>query len=322
MLKVSIIMPSFNKAKYISEAINSVISQTYTNWELIIVDDYSNDDSQEIISSFASKFDNIKTHFNPENKGANYCRNFGIENAKGSYIVFLDADDLLAIHCIEDRMNVMNKNNTLDFCVFTMGVFNKKIGDSDLEWKPTSKSPLTDFLFHQLPWAIPQPIWKTDFLCSLDGFNQDFVRMQDVELHTRALLIENVLYKQIVAKPDCYYRIDEDRKIFNAFNFISLRIDSTILYVQRFNFLPMKQRKYLIGTIYETFLQLVYVLKKQQITKVEFEMLKKKLFNQSMNLTKMQKILFNCSQLYNFNLFRLMGVNRIFKYLILFNTSF
>ena len=322
MLKVSIIMPSFNKAKYISESINSVISQTYTNWELIIVDDYSNDDSQEIISSFASKFDNIKTHFNPENKGANYCRNFGIENAKGSYIVFLDADDLLAIHCIEDRMNVMNKNNTLDFCVFTMGVFNKKIGDSDLEWKPTSKSPLTDFLFHQLPWAIPQPIWKTDFIRSIDGFNQDFVRMQDVELHTRALLIENVLYKQIVAKPDCYYRIDEDRKIFNAFNFISLRIDSTILYVQRFKFLPMKQRKYLIGTIYETFLQLVYVLKKQQITKVEFEILKKKLFNQSINLTKIQKILFNCSQLYNFNLFRLMGVNRIFKYLILFNTSF
>ena len=317
MLKVSIIMPSFNKAKYISESINSVINQTYTNWELIIVDDYSNDDSQEIISSFASKFDNIKTHFNPENKGANYCRNFGIENAKGSYIVFLDADDLLAIHCIEDRMNVMKKNNTLDFCVFTMGVFNKKIGDSDLEWKPTSKSPLTDFLFHQLPWAIPQPIWKTDFIRSIDGFNQDFVRMQDVELHTRALLIENVLYKQIVAKPDCYYRIDEDRKIFNAFNFISLRIDSTILYVQRFKFLPINQRKYLIGTIYETFLQLVYTLKKKQITKVEFEILKEKLFTQSMSLTNKQKIIFCCSQLYNFNLFRISGVNRIFKYLIL-----
>ena len=57
-------MPSFNKAKYISESINSVINQTYTNWELIIVDDCSNDDSQEIISSFASKFDNIKTYFN------------------------------------------------------------------------------------------------------------------------------------------------------------------------------------------------------------------------------------------------------------------
>ena len=317
MLKVSIIMPSFNKAKYISEAINSVINQTYTNWELIIVDDYSNDDSQEIINSFSSKFDNIKTHFNLENRGANYCRNIGIESAHGNYIIFLDADDLLTNHCIEDRMNVMKKHNSLDFCVFTMGVFNKKIGDSNLEWKPTSKSPLNDFLFHQLPWAIPQPIWKKDFLCSLDGFNQDFERMQDVELHTRALLIENVLYKQIVDKPDCYYRIDEDRKIFNTFNFISLRIDSTILYVQRFKFLPIKQRKYLAGTIYETFLQLVYVLKKKQISKVEFEILKEKLFKQSMYLTKMQKILFYCSQFYNFNLYRVMGVNRFFKYLIL-----
>ena len=146
-------MPSFNKAKYISESVHSVINQIYTNWELIIVDDYSTDNSQELIKSFASKFDNIKAYFNSENKGANYCRNFGIENASGSYIVFLDADDLLTIHCLEDRMNVMNENNALDFCVFTMGVFNKKIGDLSSEWKPTSKNPLNDFLSHQLPWA-------------------------------------------------------------------------------------------------------------------------------------------------------------------------
>ena len=309
-------MPSFNKAKYISEAINSVISQTYTNWELIIVDDYSNDDSHEIISSFASKFDNIKTYFNLENKGANYCRNLGIERAKGSYIIFLDADDLLAKDCLENRI-LKIQNTNFDFCVFTMQVFFKKVGDSFATWKPNSLKPLNDFLFHKLPWQTMQPIWKTDFIRSIGGFNQDFGRMQDVELHTRALLTDHVLFKQIIDKPDCYYRIDEDRKIFNAFNFISLRIDSTILYVQRFKFLPIKQRKYLAGTIYETFLQLVYVLKKKQISKVEFEILKEKLFKQSMYLTKMQKILFYCSQFYNFNLYRVMGVNRFFKYLIL-----
>ncbi len=284
-------MPSFNKAKYISESINSVISQTYTNWELIIVDDCSNDDSQEIINLFASKFDNIKTYFNLENKGANYCRNLGIERAKGSYIIFLDADDLLAKDCLENRI-LKIQNTNFDFCVFTMQVFFKKVGDSFATWKPNSLKPLNDFLFHKLPWQTMQPIWKTDFIRSIGGFNQDFGRMQDVELHTRALLTDHVLFKQIIDKPDCYYRIDEDRKIFNAFNFISLRIDSTILYVQRFKFLPINQRKYLIGTIYETFLQLVYVLKKKQISKVEFEILKEKLFKQSMYLTKMQKILF------------------------------
>ena len=314
-------MPSFNKAKYISESINSVISQTYTNWELIIVDDCSNDDSQEIINLFASKFDNIKTYFNLENKGANYCRNLGIERAKGSYIIFLDADDLLAKDCLENRI-LKIQNTNFDFCVFTMQVFFKKVGDSNSTWKPNSKKPLNDFLFHKLPWQTMQPIWKTDFIRSIGGFNQDFGRMQDVELHTRALLTDHVLFKQIVDKPDCYYRIDEDRKILNTFNFISLRIDSTILYVQRFKFLPINQRKYLIGTIYETFLQLIFTLKKQQITKVEFEMLKKKLFNQSMVLTKIQKIIFCCSQFYNFNLYRVKGFNRFFKYLILFNTTF
>ena len=309
-------MPSFNKAKYISEAINSVISQTYTNWELIIVDDYSNDDSHEIISSFASKFDNIKTYFNLENKGANYCRNLGIERAKGSYIIFLDADDLLAKDCLENRI-LKIQNTNFDFCVFTMQVFFKKVGDSNSTWKPNSKKPLNDFLFHKLPWQTMQPIWKTDFIRSIGGFNQDFGRMQDVELHTRALLTDHVLFKQIIDKPDCYYRIDEDRKIFNAFNFISLRIDSTILYVQRFKFLPINQRKYLIGTIYETFLQLIFTLKKQQITKEEFGILKEKLFNESIVLTNIQKIIFCCSQLYNFNLFRVSGVNRFFKYLIL-----
>ena len=320
MLKVSIIMPSFNKAKYISESINSVINQTYTNWELIIVDDYSNDDSQELINSFASKFDNIKTHFNLENRGANYCRNIGLERAHGNYIIFLDADDFLAKDCLKNRI-LKIENTNFDFCVFTMQVFFKKVGDSISIWKPNSLKPLNDFLFHKLPWQTMQPIWKTDFIRSIGGFNQAFGRMQDVELHTRALLTDNVLFKQIVDKPDCYYRIDEDRKTFNAFNFISLRIDSTILYVQRFKFLPINRRKYLIGTIYETFLQLIYTLKKQEITKVEFEILKEKLFTQSMSLTKMQKIIFCCSQLYNFNLYRVKGFNRFFKYLILFNQT-
>ena len=313
-------MPSFNKAKYISESVNSVINQTYTNWELIIVDDYSNDDSQELINSFASKFDNIKTHFNLENRGANYCRNIGLERAHGNYIIFLDADDFLAKDCLKNRI-LKIENTNFDFCVFTMQVFFKKVGDSISIWKPNSLKPLNDFLFHKLPWQTMQPIWKTDFIRSIGGFNQAFGRMQDVELHTRALLTDNVLFKQIVDKPDCYYRIDEDRKTFNAFNFISLRIDSTILYVQRFKFLPINRRKYLIGTIYETFLQLIYTLKKQEITKVEFEILKEKLFTQSMSLTKMQKIIFCCSQLYNFNLYRVKGFNRFFKYLILFNQT-
>jgi glycosyltransferase involved in cell wall biosynthesis len=314
-------MPSFNKAKYISESVNSVMNQTYTNWELIIVDDCSNDESQELIKSFASKYDNIKAYFNPENKGANYCRNFGIENANGSYIVFLDADDLLTTQCLEGRMNVMNENDTLDFCVFTMGVFNKKIGDSDSEWKPTSKNPLNDFLSHQLPWAILQPIWKRDFLRSLDGFNEDFKRMQDVELHTRALLAENVLYKQVIDKPDCYYRIDEDRKDLNSFNFMDRWIDASVMYVQRFQFLPKENKKYLIGTIYETYIQLLFQFKTHKITSEEFALLEKKTLNPFIKINKTQYVLLSISKFYNLKLIRIPGINKTLKQLLILFSS-
>jgi glycosyltransferase involved in cell wall biosynthesis len=314
-------MPSFNKAKYITESVNSVINQTYTNWELLIVDDYSTDESQELIKSFASKFDNIKAYFNPENKGANYCRNFGIENANGSYIVFLDADDLLTTQCLEGRMNVMNENNTLDFCVFTMGVFNKKIGDLDSEWKPTSKIPLNDFLSHQLPWAIPQPIWKKDFLRSLGGFNEEFKRMQDVELHTRALLAENVLFKQVPSVVDCYYRIDENRKDLNTFQFMSRWIDAALMYIQRFQSIPNEHKKYLIGTIYETYIQLVFQLKTRKITAEEFSLLEKKTLNPFIKINKTQYILLSISKFYNLKLIRIPGINKTLKQLLILFAS-
>jgi len=316
--KVSIIMPSFNKAKYISESVNSVINQTYIYWELIIIDDCSEDESQELIKSFASNFDNIKAYFNPENKGANYCRNFGIENANGSYIVFLDADDLLTNHCIEDRMNVMNKNNTLDFCVFTMGVFNKKIGDLNSDWKPSSKNPLSDFLSHQLPWAIPQPIWKKYFLRSLGGFNEEFNRMQDVELHTRALLVENVLFKQVIDKPDCYYRIDEERKDLNSFNFMNRWIDASVMYVQRFQYIPKKNKKYLIGTIYETYIQLIFQFKTHKINTEQFLLLEKNILKQINLISKNQYFLFSISKFYNLRMYRIRGINKLLKKLIIF----
>ena len=310
-------MPSFNKAKYISESIHSVINQTYTNWELIIVDDNSNDDSHELIKTFVSKFENIKAYFNSENKGANYCRNFGIENATGSHIVFLDADDLLTASCLENRMKVMNEYNTFDFCVFTMGVFNKKMGDIDSVWKPTSKNPLNDFLSHQLPWAIPQPIWKKDFLRSLGGFNEDFKRMQDVELHTRALLIQNVLFKQVAGKPDCYYRVDEDRKDLNAYQFMSRWIEAAIMYVKHFHSIPKKNKKYLIGTIYEAYIQLLFQFKTHKITSVEFSLLEKKTLNPFIEINKIQYVLLSVSKFYNLKLIRIPGINKILKQLLI-----
>ena len=88
----SIIMPCYNAEKYLKQSINSVINQTYENWELIIINDKSNDSSPEIIKSFKDK--RILTISNDINLGVALTRNKGIEKSKGNFIAFIDSDDL------------------------------------------------------------------------------------------------------------------------------------------------------------------------------------------------------------------------------------
>jgi len=130
--------------------------------------------------------------------------------------MFLDADDLLAPDCVAHRVQIMNTRN-LDFCVFSMGIFNKNPGDLKHDWVPKTSDPLCGFLRHSLPWSILQPIWKKTFVKEIGGFDESFLRLQDVELHTKALLVEGVRFEQILSQPDCYYRVDNDRINFSEF---------------------------------------------------------------------------------------------------------
>lgn len=91
---VSVIMPAYNSALFIKEAIESVMNQTYKEWELIIINDGSKDNTLEIIHSFASNSDQIKYIDCQRNRGVAYARNRGISIAKGQYLAFLDSDDV------------------------------------------------------------------------------------------------------------------------------------------------------------------------------------------------------------------------------------
>lgn len=105
---VSIIMPSYNTAKYIKNSIESVLSQTYTNWELIIVDDCSTDDTSEIVKTIED--DRIIFFTNTENSGAAFSRNRALKIAKGRWIAFLDSDDLWYPEKLEHQLQFMKKN--------------------------------------------------------------------------------------------------------------------------------------------------------------------------------------------------------------------
>ena len=106
---VSIIMPSYNTAKYISDSIKSIQSQTYRNWELLIVDDCSTDNSIEVIRSFEEP--RIKLFQNDKNSGAAVSRNFALREAKGKWIAFLDSDDTWVPEKLEKQINFMKDND-------------------------------------------------------------------------------------------------------------------------------------------------------------------------------------------------------------------
>lgn len=104
---VSIITPVYNAEKFISQTIQSVLSQTYSNWELILVDDVSKDNSLQIISTFTEVHKNILLFKNDKNSGAAITRNRGMEEAKGKYIAFLDADDVWFPIKLEKQIGMM-----------------------------------------------------------------------------------------------------------------------------------------------------------------------------------------------------------------------
>ena len=102
-------MPSFNTSKYIRDSIDSVISQTYKNWELIIIDDCSTDNTKEIVSSYKDK--RILFFANSENSGAAFSRNRALSLAKGRWIAFLDSDDIWEKEKLEKQIAFMECNS-------------------------------------------------------------------------------------------------------------------------------------------------------------------------------------------------------------------
>lgn len=108
---VSIITPCFNSEKYVSQTIHSVLNQTHQNWELLLVDDCSSDETFATISKFASQDNRIKAFKLDKNSGAGVARNFAIHQASGNYIAFLDADDLWKPEKLEKQLHFMQTKN-------------------------------------------------------------------------------------------------------------------------------------------------------------------------------------------------------------------
>lgn len=110
-MKFTISIPIFNRAQYIPETLESVIKQTYTDLEIICVDDCSTDNSAGLLQEYAQKDSRIKILTHKENKGPHVARKTGVLNASGDYMLFLDCDDVLTPHAVEVIYNTLCKNS-------------------------------------------------------------------------------------------------------------------------------------------------------------------------------------------------------------------
>ena len=152
MTLVSIIIPLYNAELYIVPAIESVIRQTYKNWELIIINDGSSDRSVESIASFIEGDRRIRL-FSIPNSGVSCARNYGISLATGSYIAFLDADDIWYSTKLETQVSIMAVDSSILWSIPSCDTIDQegKIQDRNL-----SKAPITESHFEELiTWTSP-----------------------------------------------------------------------------------------------------------------------------------------------------------------------
>lgn len=137
MLMFSIILPTFNRAHMIHLAIESVLNQTYKDWELIIIDDGSTDKTKDIIEKFIEKDNRVK-YLYQKNKERSAARNYGVKEAKGNWICFLDSDDIYHINHLEEFKNLTCREGSkrgLYFSGLSFGKYSESKEEYDLSHK-------------------------------------------------------------------------------------------------------------------------------------------------------------------------------------------
>ena len=179
MIKVSVIIPAYNGDRYIEEAIASILAQIYTDYEIIVVDDGSTDDTPQIIQQYGNKI----RYFSQTNQGVAASRNLGLAHARGEYIAFLDQDDVFLPHKLASQVQLLEQDNSL-------GIVNSgwQIVDEDGKFQsavePWQQIPdlSTANLIIWKPVFLGAMLFRRSWLEQTKGFDPTLEQTPDVEL--------------------------------------------------------------------------------------------------------------------------------------------
>ncbi|WPR71609.1 glycosyltransferase family A protein [Flavobacterium sp. NG2] len=199
---VSVIIPCYNHAEFLPEALQSILNQSYMHWECLIVNDGSPDHTEIVAQEWLSK-DSRFRYLKKENGGLSSARNYGIKEAKGEYILTLDADDKYEYNFIEKGIGILFGRRDIGL-VSSWGV--RFIGDSKLtEFKPTGKS-IDDFLFRNA--AIGTSLFRRECWEQVSGYDENMkYGYEDWEFYIRICLLGWKVH--IIEEPLFFYRQHE-----------------------------------------------------------------------------------------------------------------
>lgn len=188
---VSIIIPSYNRAGLLEHTLNSIIKQTYANWECIIVDDHSTDDTFLVASRISEKDARIKVYKRPSSKpkGPSSCRNYGFEMSSGAYVNWFDSDDLM----VEDKLELDLKKITsgdFDFTISQSQFFDDLSDEKLGYWNDClfSENVIEDFVLKNIGWSVNTPLWRKASLEKFKlQFHENLMTSDDYFYHIQAL---------------------------------------------------------------------------------------------------------------------------------------
>ena len=181
---VSILMPIYKTAAYLQEAIDSILSQSFTDYELIVLDDCSPDNAEDIINQYDDP--RIVRYRGTENQGLSNVLNIGLDMAKGKYIARMDSDDISLPERLKTQVDYLESHPDIDLCSCGMHLFGAKDGTWIRESDP-EKVKITALFFSPILHA--SSVWRKDsFERNNLRFRQEMVPAEDYDFWTRALV--------------------------------------------------------------------------------------------------------------------------------------
>ncbi|WP_396601594.1 glycosyltransferase family 2 protein [Algibacter sp. R77976] len=224
---VSIIIPTYNRAHLIGETLNSILEQTYTNWECIVVNDHSTDQTESIVNSFTKKDNRFVYYKLPEGflKGGNGARNYGFKLSKGEYINWIDDDDVLLKDFLLTKVKAFKTN--INFIIGSHYITDTDLNILKTESLIEETYLFKDYLLWKLKFITNSVLFKRDFLNDKKLFNEKLTRGQETEFFTRIFFKIPKTSYIIIDKPLFLYRQHIKSKSSLNSNYIKSYKEST-----------------------------------------------------------------------------------------------